>query len=552
MLTADQLDAFPDPIIDLYEEYQQSVINDIARRLAKMDVTSTAAWQMQRLVESGAVYENALKELSRLTGKSEAALRALFERAGVKALRFDDSIYRAAGLNPLPLNLSPAMAQVLAAGLRKTQGVMQNLTMTTAVNGQEAFIQAADLAYMQVSSGAMSYTQAIRDAVIGVTDQGLSAINYASGRREQLDVAMRRTVLTGVSQTAGQLQIARADEMGSDLVQTSAHVGARPEHQVWQGQIFSRSGNSKEYPNFVASTGYGTGAGLCGWNCRHSFYPYFEGISENAYSKAELESYANKTVTYQGQEISMYDATQKQRAIERKIRFWKRRAGALDAAGLDSTVEGAKVREWQAQMRDFTKQTGLIRQRERERVLSTPSLESMQGKPLTVEQLINVAANGKRALTHDELGQVVEHVAGVGFDPMPNARVLKKYDGLIVNGQTLRTGDRVPTGYIHFAKHVIDNGEWPAGTSYEDYIKSLERVASNPKTGILLSRYPQNELQLTLFGKGTVSSGAIKSDIIIVNYRVSRGAWMTGHYLTENLDEFLKSLGETKWLRPMK
>jgi hypothetical protein len=383
--------------MELYERYTQSVINDIARRLAGLDFAKpTAAWQMQRLSESGKVYENILDELAKLTGKSETELKAMFEHAGVKAMRFDDAVYRTAGLEPLPLNLSPAMAQVLAAGLRKTQGVMKNLTMTTALDGQNAFLEAADLAYMQVSSGTMSYTDAIVAGVKKVAADGLSVIQFP-GRRDQLDVAMRRTLLTGVNQTVGNLQIARADEMGQDLVAVSAHVGARntgtgpANHESWQGKIYSRSGTHKKYKPFVETTGYGTGPGLCGWNCRHSFYPFFEGISENAYSKAELESYASKTVTYQGEKMSFYEATQKQRSIERKIRYWKRQEGALKAAGLDATQETAKVRQWQAEMRDFTKQTGLIRQGERERIflstkLSTP-IREISGVRITEERI---------------------------------------------------------------------------------------------------------------------------------------------------------------------
>jgi hypothetical protein len=387
MLTAEQLDALTDPILDLYERYTQSVINDIARRLAGLEYARpTAAWQMQRLTESGKVYENALEELSRLTGKTDAVLREMFDKAGVKALRFDDSIYQAAGLNPLPLNLSPAMAQVLSAGLKKTQGVAQNLTMTTAASGQQAFIDAADLAYMQISTGAFDYNSAIQQAVKQVASQGLSVVNFVSGRQDQLDVAMRRTVLTGVNQTVGNLQIARADEMGCDLVETSAHVGARnhgtgpANHESWQGRVFSRSGKSTKYPSFIEITGYGTGAGLCGWNCRHSFYPWFEGISENAYSQTELDSYANKTVQYNGEEMSVYDAKQQQRAIERKIRYWKRQEGALKAAGQDASAETEKVKAWQAKMREFIGQmnesleTGGVkwkwqRQPERERIV---------------------------------------------------------------------------------------------------------------------------------------------------------------------------------------
>lgn len=239
MLTFDQIDSLSEPILDLYERYMQSVINDIARRLAGLDfATGTAAWQMQRLIESGKVYEHALNELSKVTGKSERELKKLFKAAGVRATTFDDAIYKAAGLKPLPLNLSPAMAQVLAAGLRKTGNVMRNLTMTTALSAQDLFVQAADLAYMQVSSGAFDYISAIRNAVKDVASKGLQTINYASGKRDQLDVAMRRTVLTGVTTTCAELQLTRAREMGCTLVQVSAHIGARPSHELFQGKVY--------------------------------------------------------------------------------------------------------------------------------------------------------------------------------------------------------------------------------------------------------------------------------------------------------------------------
>ncbi len=369
MLTSDQLDVLGDPAAALYDRYQESVINDIARRLGKLDFAKpTAAWQMQRIIESGKVYENALDELSRLTGQSVETLKQIFKDAGVKSMRFDDKIYQAAGFSPTPLNLSPAMTAALEAGMRKTQGVLHNMTLTTAGGAQNAFVDAADLAYLQVSTGAMSYTQAIRDAVTSLADQGLNVVTFG-GRQEQLDAAVRRAVLTGVSQTAGQLQMMRADEMGADLVETSAHAGARPSHQEWQGKVFSRSGTSRKYPDFRKSTGYGTGPGLGGWNCRHSFYPFFEGISEQAYSEAELERMGDKKVTYNGETLSLYDATQEQRYIERGIRHWKRRAGAVEAAGLDGSAETAKVKEWQGKMRDFIKQTGLQRQSERERVI---------------------------------------------------------------------------------------------------------------------------------------------------------------------------------------
>lgn len=374
MLTPDQFDSLVDPITSLYTEYETSVIEDIARRLGNMSFDS-AAWQVQRLTESGAIYKDVLKKLSKLTGQSEKEIAKILKRAGVKAVQFDDQIYKDAGLNPLPLNMSPAMVDVLKATLQKTNGVMNNLTSTTAISAQQSFIHAADLAHQQVATGVMSYDQAIRQAVKKVAADGLSTIDYATGHTDKLDVATRRTVLTGVAQTANQLQTARADEMESDLVAVSAHAGARNKgtgpanHASWQGKIYSRSGKSKKYPPFVETTGYGTGEGLGGWNCRHSFYPFFEGISENAYSRKEVKKLNNQTVPLQGKDVDLYTATQYQREIERKIRYWKRQVAALQAAKLDATQEQMRLSQWQATMRDFISQTGLDRQRVREQVL---------------------------------------------------------------------------------------------------------------------------------------------------------------------------------------
>lgn len=374
MLTADQFDSLVIPIAELYTEYETSVIEDIARRLKALKLDS-AAWQTQRLIEAGGLFKDVIKKISKLTGKSQKEVERTLTKAGVQAIRFDDQIYKAAGLNPLPLNMSPAMVNVLKAMLEKTNGVLNNLTKTTAMTGQQSFIRAADIAHQQVVTGVMSYDQAIRQAVKNVAAQGLTTIDYPTGHQDSLDVATRRTVLTGVAQTTNQLQITRANEMGSDLVAVSAHAGARntgvgpANHAGWQGKIYSRSGSSKRYPPFTERTGYGTGEGLGGWNCRHSFYPFFEGVSEDFYNRANVRNLNKQKVMYQGQSIDQYTATQYQREIERKIRYWKRQVVALNVAKLDSSKEQMKVSQWQATMRDFIAQTELDRQYVREQVL---------------------------------------------------------------------------------------------------------------------------------------------------------------------------------------
>lgn len=224
----------------------------------------------------------------------------------------------------------------MQAGYEKTAGTFRNLTLTTARTATHQFEQALDRAYMQITLGGMDYNTAIRSTIKQLSAEGVGAIRYPTGRTDTIEVAVRRAVVTGVNQTALKLQDARADEMGADLVEVSAHAGARPSHAQWQGGIYSRRGKSRKYPDFVKATGYGTGAGLGGWNCSHSFRPWFEGMSRT-YDKALLKEYQAKDYEYNGVKMTEYEALQEQRKIERNIRRWKREQNALQAAGLDSS-----------------------------------------------------------------------------------------------------------------------------------------------------------------------------------------------------------------------
>lgn len=395
MLTFRQLDDLPDAVVDIISAAEQEIINDMARRIAEAGaVTETAQWQLSRLEAVGAERDYILQRLSRAVDMSEEQLILLFDEAATRTLAVDDRLYRAAGYDPLPLAENTYMQQLIQAGLIKTLNEYRNLTRTTAATATQQFENALDLAYHKIASGAFSYQEAIKAGIQSLAKNGLAVIQYPTGWVDYLDVAFRRATLTGVNQTAAEVQLRRMDEMETDLVETTAHHGARPDHAVWQGRWFSRSGQSDKYPDFYASTGYGTGPGLCGWNCRHSFFPVIEGLSEPAYSTDKLRELNSRTVTVDGQEMSLYDATQRQRYIERKIRRWKREASAMDAAGLDSSAAKSKVRAWQAVQRNFINQTGLTRDYFRERA-GKQNLEIVSKDDIIIRQIRAIGVRGR-------------------------------------------------------------------------------------------------------------------------------------------------------------
>lgn len=373
MLKPKYLGRLPDAMVELYSQVETDILADMAKRISVMDdFTPAAQWQYKKLIEMGNYHSFVVKALAARMGKTEAEVKRILEQAGQKALAFDDGVYRTAGLSPPPLAASPALQAVLNTGLESTMGLFENLTRTTANTSTRQFEKALDRAWLQVNSGAFSHQEATRMAIKDLARDGIASIEYPSGHMDKLDVAVRRAVLTGVNQTALKLQDSRAEEMGSDLVEVTAHAGARTgvevaDHAGWQGKVYSRSGTHRKYPSLVEKTGYGTGPGLGGWNCRHSMFPFFEGISEPTYSKAELEALNAPKYEYNGQKLTEEQASQRQRYIERQIRRWRRENAAMKAAGLDTGESSAKLKQWQDTQKDFLRQTGLKRQFDRER-----------------------------------------------------------------------------------------------------------------------------------------------------------------------------------------
>lgn len=342
MLSPEYLAACVSILLGMMDEINYAVMADIARRLVKTDIlTESAEFQTERLMQNGLTLKEIQHTVSNLSNLTESEVRRIFKEANLENMESENLRAAIAGKTPLDHSANTAMANLLAAHIRKTVGDVRNLTRTTASQGQDSFFRACTLANMQVSSGAFTYDFAIKNAIRQVAKEGLK-VQYPTGHVDKLDVAVRRAVLTGVNQSAAELNLMYADEIGADLVEVTAHMGARPSHAVWQGGIYSRSGKNSNYPSFIESTGYGTGDGLCGWNCRHSFHAYYEG-SPRTYTKEYLENLDKETYEYRDKTYTNYEAGQKQRAYERAIREEKRYLAGLNAAYKETSDQALKT-----------------------------------------------------------------------------------------------------------------------------------------------------------------------------------------------------------------
>lgn len=338
MLTPEELATIAETMQPHLDELNMWISQDMIRRfMARMGrgekdlLSGTDQWQAQVYKEAGGLYEDLQKELHEFTGKSEDEIKAIFEDAGIRAWNADDIFYVTQGFESVPLLSSERMLNILTDCYQRTNNEVYNFTRTTANETQRRFIKLLDSTHMKVMSGAQSYTAAVKEAVSELASTQTEVI-YPSGHKDTIETAVLRAVRTGVAQASGNMTLQGMEERDWDLIRVSAHLGARygdggenpGNHYWWQGKLYSRTGRDKRYPDFISSTGYGSGEGLCGWNCRHSYGPGEP--DHNPYKEYDAEE--NKKA---------YDLSQKQRKIERTIR-----ADKLKAKGLREAIDCAE------------------------------------------------------------------------------------------------------------------------------------------------------------------------------------------------------------------
>lgn len=370
MLTPEYLAVFTDGYLGMVDVLNEQIVRDISRRMMKTGkITGTAKWQIRQAQQSGKLLDDIVKDIGKFTNYSDEKIRSMFKEAGIISINNDASPLVKAGIVK-KATLSQNMSELLIANARKTVGDVNNLTLTTASKSQQMFIQSLNEAMLQVQSGAFSYQEALKQAIKKAAQSG-GKVLYSSGSQMSLDAAMRMALLTGVNQTAASLTELYASDMDVEYYETSAHAGARPSHTVWQGRIFKIDGSTSEYPNFADSTGYGTVGGLCGANCRHSFHPYWPGISEPAYTKNMLQDYNIPKHEYNGKLLTEYESDQLMRQMERSIRESKRTLVGYDSAMQNAQdvetensmkeafqEEAVKLKEKEKKLKDFCSKTG--------------------------------------------------------------------------------------------------------------------------------------------------------------------------------------------------
>lgn len=363
MLTPEYLNVIEfNDVVQLYNQLNIDITVDIIDRVSRFqEITSTTREQLKILLQTNGkeVFNEALQKTSMLTAETKKALKLLFENMAKEDIKGYKELYL---YRDKIFKLSETQYKILNQGLQQTNRTLKNFTKTIAFQSQQMYVNAVDSAYMKVVSGAFDYATAIKTTCQELADKGIT-LKDRLGRNVQLEVAVRRNVLSGIQETANNINRDIEEYLGCDGYEVTAHIGARPSHAKAQGKQYALTKeNAKKY-----GVGYWrdivdgeTVEDLWNdYNCRHTYFGIILGVSEPKYSKKELKEYKNATVTLDGQKVPYYEATQKQRQIENAIRKNKRSIQILEKAKQDTTISKNNLLKLQKQYTDFCKETGL-------------------------------------------------------------------------------------------------------------------------------------------------------------------------------------------------
>ena len=526
MLPEEVLEQLGDRGAALFQAFEQDLIADIARRIKKTGrYTETAELQAQAMMAEGVSPAEILKEVMRILQaddeyQKEVAQNTLewkkYVKAEIQAMREkakeegDDIIANAGDMsfnydlsmweqNGEKITKDSAINRMISEMSKDTAGTFKNLTKSMGFKGaysfvtlQNAYIRYLDKAVVKMASGTFSYDRAVEDAVREMAHSGLRSVDYASGRTYQLDTAARMCVRTSCHQLSAKMSMHNCEKMGTDLVEVTAHWGARPEHAVWQGKIYSRSGKNKKYPPF-SECHYGAVDGLCGVNCRHTFYPFFEGISEPTKwdEEPEPKEYNGKTYTY-------YDMTQKQRQMERKVRETKREIEAKRAIGGDTDdLESAK-RKQIAEYHKFSDEMGIRPKDNRLRVVKGSS-DLTKTKSYKAAKRGQELKSGALNIKNDPLGRKREAHAKRYYEEITNRKPYTVINRIAKNGNISKKSAKNIYNHVFVESHRFADGSTRMFDPDYDMAESFRRILDGKDIkshDIVLIKHENLELNL--------------------------------------------------------
>lgn len=369
MLLPDEIEALGIAAERLFDPLIRWLLADICKRVsAAGQFTASAQYDIWKLQELGMSQREVKDRVAKMLEKSGKEVEELLTQAAETGYNFD--LVNLPTENGIPFAENGTMQQIVAAAVEMAKDGLTNITQTMGFVGPhgvwepitEAYITACDFAFTQVSTGATSYAQALKEATAGLRKKGITRIDYESGRQYTVESAVRRSVMSAAGIMQEKISQRIHDDYGCDGWEISAHAASAPDHEDIQGRQYSDADYKELNDRLKRRIGM--------LNCGHAAFPIVMGVSIPQYSEKELERLKKENkagIEYDGEKMTAYEATQRQRKLERLIR--RNRENILIDTGINDTeqLQTDRIREirLEEEYKKFSEAAGLRQQRDR-------------------------------------------------------------------------------------------------------------------------------------------------------------------------------------------
>jgi hypothetical protein len=395
-MTPQKVADISEPIEQLYSDLTDELLINIARHLSKSTATWSALHEIETLEEMGQLTQENIEIINTYVAKMPEEIKKAMNESRLEALgeienklqQAADNGYLTKPVTDSTVDVVQALSSQAAEQLNLVNQTMLNTSLQQYQNGIYEFrqemqnaaprtIESVDdlqiaqneinIAAGKTATGTETRYNAMRKAISNLNKAGIVGYYDRANRAWTAEAYVNMDIRTTVHNTYIQSVQTRQQDYGSDVFQVSAHAGARPLCYPYQGKLYSwgasggtiRLGDGKTYRfEPIGETSYGEPAGLFGINCGHVPYPMIAGVSEPV--KEDIQSKEENDKQYQD--------SQKQRALERQIRYAKRNVEMLGDLATDADRD--KIKQAQAQMRAFIQSTGRTRRYDREQIVT--------------------------------------------------------------------------------------------------------------------------------------------------------------------------------------
>ena len=523
-----------------YINLEERIMQDIVRRIKKAgEITSTADWQINRLRILGYSSEDIEREIKKALNASYPDMFELYDKVIDWEYVRNKDIYEQINAEYIPFEENEQLKQITDAIMQQSLEDLENVTNSLGFyldyNGKkvltplsQVYINYLDNACYDIVTGAFDYGSVLRKVVTQLTNSGLRQIEYSSGRANRVDVAVRRAVMTAVSQITGKISEYNAQKLGTEYFEVEWHAGARPTHAVWQGHVWSKE-------QLYSVCGLGTVTGLLGANCYHTYYPFFPGISERNWSDDWLEEQnrkENEPREFQGKGYTLYEAKQRQRQMETAMRAQREKVCLLQHGGADPDEIILQKAKYQGQLNEYSRFCRKMKlTEERERIYL-----DMKGR---------VATNSKRqnALFPREM---IENASKDVAQYKRYKEVLGDYIGSLVNFGQMKYNDSEKWKIISEAYTDV---KWQSQALKKKQIGEVHSIPYKGTPNSVFDNFKDGALQRRRYYG---NDGRPRLDIDMTDHGNSKEHPIVPHYHNWYLDEKGNLKREAKHDNPLK